>query len=107
MSNERRNGNGGGGSGGGGDSADGFGGADDETVVAASESYVLGFLSRFPGGLRRLADRFDQHREDVLEAGLAVVLEDLRDEVREAEIILAGTGRGMDRIIVSRKKKGR
>jgi hypothetical protein len=103
MSHERR----GHGTGGGDDSVDGFGSADDETVVAASESYVLGFLARFPGGLRRLADRFDEHRSAVLEAGLAVVLEELRKEVREAELILAGTGRGMDRIIVSRKKKGK
>jgi hypothetical protein len=106
--NERSNGNGNGrNSGDRGDPVDAFAASDDETVVAASEEYVLGFLAKFPGGLRRLADRFDEHRSDVRKAGIAAVLDGLREEVREAELILAGAGRGMDRIILSRKKKGK
>lgn len=80
------------------DSIDEDAGSDDATVVVSSDDFVVGALARLPGGLRRLADRVDQHRAVVREVGIGVFGTELRDEMREIELIAAGIVRALDRM---------
>ena len=76
-------------------------GDDDATAIEASTVYVADAIRRLPERLRRLADRIEQYRPDLLSSDPRNIteLEEYRDEVGDFSVIFSGTERALARLL--------
>lgn len=108
MSNDERNSGGsgdgvnGGGRGGGSDLVDDVAEAGDATVVIVSDEYARQSLGRLVGVLRSAADRCERlghlGDETAAEQEADVILEEMIEDMEEAEMFSGGTVRGLRRL---------